>query len=122
MLRCSTAMIKTTLEAIRLGGRARKEVLVLWLGRRQCDGVNVVEAFVPPQIARVDQFRGPPEAMRDVMRHLRETRTHICAQVHSHPGEAFHSAADDAWALMGDFDKLLRALYGPPKFHELTLT
>jgi hypothetical protein len=29
---------------------------------------------------------------------------------------------DDAWALMEDFDELLLALYGPPKFHELTLT
>jgi hypothetical protein len=29
---------------------------------------------------------------------------------------------DDAWVLMEDFDELLQALYGPPKFHELTLT
>jgi hypothetical protein len=29
---------------------------------------------------------------------------------------------DDAWALLGDFDKLLLGLYGPPRFHELTLT
>jgi serine/threonine protein kinase len=29
---------------------------------------------------------------------------------------------DDAWALMEDFDDLLYTLYGPPKFHELTLT
>jgi serine/threonine protein kinase len=29
---------------------------------------------------------------------------------------------DDAWALMEEFDDLLYALYGPPKFHELTLT
>ena len=29
---------------------------------------------------------------------------------------------DDAWALMEDFDELLHALYGPPNFHELTLT
>jgi hypothetical protein len=29
---------------------------------------------------------------------------------------------DDAWALLEDFDELLHALYGPPKFHELTLT
>jgi hypothetical protein len=36
-----------------------------------------------------------------------------------------HSASmrpDDAWALMEDFDALLYALYGPPRFHELTLT
>jgi hypothetical protein len=29
---------------------------------------------------------------------------------------------DDAWALVEDFDELLYALYGPPAFHELTLT
>jgi hypothetical protein len=29
---------------------------------------------------------------------------------------------DDAWALQEDFDDLLHALYGPPTFHELTLT
>lgn len=29
---------------------------------------------------------------------------------------------DDAWELMEDFDVLLQALYGAPKFHELTLT
>jgi hypothetical protein len=29
---------------------------------------------------------------------------------------------DDAWALLDDFDGLLHALYGPPAFHELTLT
>jgi serine/threonine protein kinase len=29
---------------------------------------------------------------------------------------------DDAWALLEDFDDLLHALYGPPRFHELTLT
>jgi serine/threonine protein kinase len=29
---------------------------------------------------------------------------------------------DDAWALQEEFDGLLRSLYGPPKFHELTLT
>jgi serine/threonine protein kinase len=28
----------------------------------------------------------------------------------------------DAWALIEDFDELLYALYGPPRFHELTLT
>jgi hypothetical protein len=28
---------------------------------------------------------------------------------------------NDAWALMKEFDDLLRALYGPPKFHELSL-
>jgi hypothetical protein len=29
---------------------------------------------------------------------------------------------DDAWTLLDDFDELLQELYGPPKFHPLTLT
>ncbi len=29
---------------------------------------------------------------------------------------------NDAWAVMEDFDKLLHTLYGPPRFHELTMT
>lgn len=36
--------------------------------------------------------------------------------------ESLSMRPNDAWALMDDFDDLLRALYGPPKFHELTLT
>jgi hypothetical protein len=29
---------------------------------------------------------------------------------------------DDAWALLEEFDELLERLYGPPKFHPLTMT
>jgi hypothetical protein len=36
--------------------------------------------------------------------------------------ESARMRPDDAWALLDDFDELLRGLYGPPKFHELTLT
>lgn len=35
--------------------------------------------------------------------------------------ESVSMRPDDAWALIEDFDELLYALYGPPKFHELTL-
>ena len=34
------------------------------------------------------------------MRHLRSGRLKIVAQVHSHPGEAFHSEVDDEWAIV----------------------
>jgi hypothetical protein len=36
--------------------------------------------------------------------------------------ESARMRPDDAWALLEDFDALLQALDGPPKFHELTLT
>jgi hypothetical protein len=36
--------------------------------------------------------------------------------------ESARMRPNDAWALLEDFDELLQALYGPPRFHELTLT
>ncbi|MBY0527927.1 MAG: hypothetical protein K2R98_31305 [Gemmataceae bacterium] len=36
--------------------------------------------------------------------------------------ESARMRPDDAWALLEDFDDLLQAQYGPPRFHELTLT
>src|SRR5207248_2026999 len=36
--------------------------------------------------------------------------------------ESARMRPDDALALLDDFDELLRGLYGPPKFLELTLT
>ena len=34
------------------------------------------------------------------MTHLRSDRLKVVAQVHSHPGKAFHSEADDQWAIV----------------------
>lgn len=36
--------------------------------------------------------------------------------------ESARMRPDDAWALQDDFDRLLQGLYGPPKFHPLSLT
>lgn len=97
---CTTKIIDETLAEVRRGGSMDREALVLWLGRRTGDVTSVIEAFVPDYEARRDQFRVRPESMRAIMAHLRTTRTHICAQVHSHPARAFHSPADDEWAIV----------------------
>jgi hypothetical protein len=55
--------------------------------------------------------RRMPEAVPAPMRRFVETC--LLESVSMRPG--------DAWALMEDFDELLHALYGPPRFHELTL-
>lgn len=38
--------------------------------------------------------------MRDLMLHLRDSRQCLAAQVHSHPGRAFHSLYDDHQAVV----------------------
>jgi proteasome lid subunit RPN8/RPN11 len=72
------------------------EAVVLWLGRNH----RVTEVFKPLQVVTVDSFRIPFESMRQLMAHLRLARQRVIAQVHTHPGLAFHSEADDEWSIV----------------------
>ncbi len=101
VLRCPTALIDTTLAELRAGGREGVERVVFWLGRRTSDGnADIAEVHLPEQEAAADYFRIPPESMIAFMAHLRRSRLVLLAQVHSHPHEAFHSKADDKWAVV----------------------
>jgi proteasome lid subunit RPN8/RPN11 len=98
MLTVPSDAIYESLNHFRIAGNARKERVVLWL---QPLGSNrVSEVYVPNQEAEEDYFRIPPKSMSRLLSHLRHTDLKIAAQVHSHPKEAFHSSADDRWAIV----------------------
>ena len=99
-LKCAPQIIETTLRHLREGGERDIETVVLWLGHATAEVTQITEAYRPDQEAAFDRFHISSEAMRAVMAHLRKTRAKIVAQVHSHPREAFHSAADDEWAIV----------------------
>jgi hypothetical protein len=77
-----------------------KEKIILWLGEEKTDTYMVTEVFVPIQITDRDYFTIPPEGMNELLRKLKTTRSMLVAQVHTHPFEAFHSLADDKWAIL----------------------
>jgi JAB domain-containing protein similar to deubiquitination enzymes len=83
-----------------LCGAEGSECVLLWLGKREPDKQRVVEVYKPTQIASYDYFEIPRCGMADLMTHLRARSLYVCAQVHTHPGEAFHSQADDKWAII----------------------
>lgn len=98
---CRASVIGDTLDVLRAGGRRSEERVVLWLARSGArEPTEVVEVYEPDQVAEIDFFKLPPESMRALMSHLAKTRRRIVAQIHTHPGMAFHSEADDAWAIV----------------------
>ena len=99
-LSCSYTIVADTLAHLRAAGRDSKECVVLWLGRRLPADATICEAYLPLQRARDDQFHIPPEGMTELMAYLRTHKRRLVAQVHSHPREAFHSLADDHWAIV----------------------
>jgi proteasome lid subunit RPN8/RPN11 len=100
MLKCPSSCIESTLECLLDAGAREQECVVLWLGKRNASAFDVLRCYRPIQIAKADQFYIPPEGMTALQTEMRSERLMVAAQVHSHPGRAFHSQADDAWAIV----------------------
>ena len=99
---CTTNTLVKTIDILRVGGARSQERVVLWLGPAYGirEPMPVTEVYEPDQITDIDYFKLTPASLRALMTHLRGARLKILAQVHSHPGGAFHSEADDKWAII----------------------
>jgi proteasome lid subunit RPN8/RPN11 len=100
LVTCTTELIDTTLQQLREAGLRRCECVTLWLARRTAHTLQVEAVYRPTQTAREDMFHIPAEGMNALYAELRQRRLMVAAQVHSHPEEAFHSKADDRWAIV----------------------
>ena len=78
----------------------QSECVVLLLGHRVGGDIPVSEVWRPQHRAGMDYFEIPLRSMEALFTRLRAGRLMIAAQVHTHPMEAFHSVADDQWAIM----------------------
>jgi proteasome lid subunit RPN8/RPN11 len=115
---CTSELLRETIALLRRGGELAEERVVLWLARSTAhDPAPIAEVYEPAQLTDVDYFRLPPESIRRLMIHLRATRRKIAAQIHTHPGRAFHSEADAEWAIIRHVGALSLVL---PRFAEST--
>lgn len=89
-----------TITRIRQRGERGAEGVMLWLGRRSALDSDVREAYEPLYRSKADQFIVPNEGMSALMDRICATGNAVVAQVHSHPEHAFHSRADETWALV----------------------
>jgi Prokaryotic homologs of the JAB domain len=100
------ATIDRMLETMREFGSNGWEVLVLWVGdiEPNTGKAHVVQAFVPKQKAISNEdgvgYFVNSETLFQLNRDLSETGLRLIAQVHSHPREAYHSKADDRYAIV----------------------
>jgi len=97
---CPVSVVETTLANLSETGRSRRECVMLWLGRREGEQVRVVDAHRPLQTSKANMFHINGAGMAALHQELRRQRVMVAAQVHSHPMEAYHSRADDEWAIV----------------------
>ena len=100
LVTCPAILVDTTLNTLREAGARHCEGIVLWLGQRGPNHIQVQEAYRPAHTAREDMFHISSAGMSALQAELRRRRLMVAAQVHSHPQAAFHSKADDRWAII----------------------
>jgi hypothetical protein len=97
-------VIEETLHNMRTVGAQGCELLVLWLGETRADSAVVQMAFVPKQKPITGEdgvgYFITGETLFHLNKGLAETGLRLIAQVHSHPTKAFHSEADDRYAIV----------------------
>jgi len=97
-------VIDTTIQALQIFGKRHLECLVLWLGNVEAGRARVIRAFVPDQRSVADEngvgYFVSGETLFELNKGLAETGLRLIAQVHSHPRAAYHSAADDRYAIV----------------------
>ena len=94
----SSEEIEKSIQLLRDAGE--RECVLLWLGRKEKGVQTIVEVYRPEQIGTVDYFEIPRNGMAELMTRLRVNGLYVVSQVHTHPREAFHSYADDRWAIV----------------------
>jgi len=97
---CGAQHVDETIGYLQEAGQRGTECVVLWLAGQGANAIEVKTVYRPAQFAESDVFRIPPASMRELMNVLSSNQLRIAAQVHSHPFEAFHSPADDTWAII----------------------
>jgi Prokaryotic homologs of the JAB domain len=97
-------VIHTTLQTLKKFGARGEEGLVLWLGRIEPGHARVSQVYVPHQSSISDEngmgYFVSGETLFELNKTLAESGLRLIAQVHSHPGEAYHSHADDRYAIV----------------------
>lgn len=100
LIDCPSDVIHATLELLRRAGLGGREGIVLWLGQRADEHIQVTDVYQPLHTSKSDMFHITPAGMNALHKELRNRRRMVAAQVHTHPGRAYHSKADDRWAII----------------------
>jgi hypothetical protein len=100
----SSALVSETVSTLRRYGDHGCEGLVFWVGRMDGTSCHVEQVLNPPQQSiKSEEGVGyfiTSETLLNLNKFLSSTGMRLIAQVHSHPRDAYHSAADDRYCIV----------------------
>lgn len=98
LLRLASNVVITSVDVLRSCGRGACECVVYWTGPAGEDVADAVEH--PVHLRSAFGYEIDSNWLTQFWKRLAAARRSVKAQVHTHPGEAFHSATDDRWPIV----------------------
>jgi hypothetical protein len=98
LLRLSTSVLDRTFEALRKCGAGKRECVVYWTGPSNQDLVDCVDH--PLHKSWPYGYQVSDNWLTSFWFALADSRRSVKAQVHTHPGRAFHSTTDDKFPIV----------------------
>ena len=98
LLRLASNILDASFETLQRCGQGKRECAVYWIGASASDVVDGIEH--PAHVASPFGYEIESGWLTQFWRQLAASKRSIKAQVHTHPGKAFHSATDDEWPII----------------------
>lgn len=96
--------VENVYKHLRNAGTQGVEGVGLWLGRHEGDLFTVYSSLIPEQQAyRMEEgllYQVDGEELHRINKWAYEQKLVLLAQIHSHPGRAYHSETDDAYPIV----------------------
>jgi hypothetical protein len=94
-----TALLEETFHHLRECGRRHQECQVLWLSRWVVPEL-ITDVVHTQHRSHALGFELDTAWVTGLWRRLSQEHTGVRCQVHTHPGQAFHSSTDDTWPVI----------------------
>jgi hypothetical protein len=120
----SRAIVAATFDKFRECGAGRRECQMLWTGPWE-DPRTISEAVHSRHRSHSSGFDVDGDWLNSFWLELATKKTGVRVQVHTHPGQAFHSAIDDSYSIVhlpGFLSLVIPNFgFGPPIFEDAYL-
>ena len=98
LLRLAKDLLRTTFLTLRECGRGECECAVYWTGPSAEDLIDACEH--PAHVRSAYGYEVDDHWLTEFWKRLASAKRSVKVQVHTHPGEAFHSTSDDRWPIV----------------------
>ncbi|MEM3159460.1 MAG: hypothetical protein QXJ74_01620 [Nitrososphaera sp.] len=88
-------ILSKTFEFLRMHGKHGNESHALWVGENYDGVLKVSDVWFPQQYNSPIEYVVPEEEIHRLNVKLNQSGLAALAQIHTHPGEAFHSSVDN---------------------------